>query len=224
MPRRFPNSNKDLAALETQPLLAAPSGTPPTRTLSYTMPPALRPGAAGGREDPFFSVAGTKKWRVFAQSWNSIVQNLRETDIISNDERDMLVFHFFQGRGSHHDVQPPGDSETGQPPDEFNKPVYLPVFQTAGCIERAVHLCEEVGNKFRNAPDSELPQPLIDLEKQFNEALRADVTVYEALTETCELGLFFIAKLLGQSNLRPSEMLPLSLRVPTLSTLDSTPS
>ena len=51
----------------------------------------------------------------------------------------MLLFHMFEG---------------------LTKPIYLPVFQTAGSIERAVHLCEEKGQAFRsvgNEPDN-VPQ------------------------------------------------------------------
>jgi hypothetical protein len=39
----------------------------------------------------------TEKWLFFSRAWNDIVTHLRETDIISNDERDMLLFHKLEG-------------------------------------------------------------------------------------------------------------------------------
>lgn len=47
----------------------------------------------------------------------------------------------------------------------------------------------------------------MELESQFFAALRSDVTVYEALTETCELGLVFISRLLGTT---PTPQIPLT--------------
>ncbi|KAG5186996.1 1,3-beta-glucan synthase component-domain-containing protein [Tribonema minus] len=60
----------------------------------------------------------TQKWAAFAAVWNEVINKMRESDVISNEERDMLKFHKFVG---------------------FMKPVYLPIFQTAGSVERAVH-------------------------------------------------------------------------------------
>jgi hypothetical protein len=152
MPRRFPSSKNDLTTLEAQPLLTA--GGLKSRNMSYTTPPLHPTNPHSGREDPFFALAGTKKWRVFAESWNTIVSNLRETDIISNDERDMLVFHFFQDKHFQPDPSSATSAASSNAMDEeFAKPVYLPVFQTAGCVERAMHVCEEMGTRFRALED-----------------------------------------------------------------------
>jgi len=57
--------------------------------------------------------------------WNEIIDNLRATDMLSNDEKDILKFHRFDVEG-------------------LNKQQYLPVFQSAGCVEKATNLVEEV--------------------------------------------------------------------------------
>ena len=59
----------------------------------------------------------TEKWLTFSAIWNDIVGHLRETDLISNYEKSTLLFHNLQG---------------------FQKPIYLPIFQTAGLIESVV--------------------------------------------------------------------------------------
>lgn len=59
----------------------------------------------------------TQKWAAFAAVWNEVINQMRLSDVISNAERDMLKFHSFTNA---------------------SKPVYLPIFQTAGCVERAV--------------------------------------------------------------------------------------
>ncbi|CAN0121210.1 unnamed protein product, partial [Phaeothamnion confervicola] len=56
----------------------------------------------------------TQKWAAFAAVWNEVINQMRQSDVISNAEKDMLKFHSFGG---------------------FSKPVYLPIFQTAGSVE-----------------------------------------------------------------------------------------
>ncbi|TFJ83846.1 hypothetical protein NSK_004943 [Nannochloropsis salina CCMP1776] len=140
--------------------------------------------------DEAFLDIGTTKWYAFATAWNKIVENLRETDIISNDERDMLLFYFFKG---------------------LSKSIYLPVFQTAGYVEKAARLCAEKGKEFRALPtdnvrdgDQSLKQKrdAIKSDKQrvdreLRELLNKDRTAYEAVAETLELTLDFLRRMLG---------------------------
>ena len=66
---------------------------------------------------------------LFAEAWNSVVEHLRLSDAVSDAEGDMLKFDHF--------------GET------FSKPVYLPVFQTAGALDLAAALAAEHAAKYR---------------------------------------------------------------------------
>jgi callose synthase len=225
MPRRFTASRNDLLAAaadaeERQPLVATLNAG--MQRLGNGTPNS---GAGGARPyyqsvssgDAFMDV-GTTKWRAFSTAWNKVVLNLRATDIINNDERDMLLFHFFTG---------------------FTKDIYLPVFQTAGSVERAVRLCGEKGKEFRAlaekgkelralADQAELQmqvdqhQPHHQHQQQqqhpykkaidnnraemtkVNSALwsdlSADRTMHEAVAETLELSLEFLVRMLGEDH------------------------
>src|SRR5690606_22638643 len=74
----------------------------------------------------------TQKWVIFARVWNEVIDHMRRSDIISNAERDTLKFDRF---------------------DWLSKPVYLPVLQTAGCVERALHLTVQTAAAYRAETD-----------------------------------------------------------------------
>ena len=52
---------------------------------------------------------------LFAEAWNDVISAMRNSDVINDYEREVLADRF------------PG----------FSKPVYLPIFVTAGALERA---------------------------------------------------------------------------------------
>ncbi|CAN0275368.1 unnamed protein product, partial [Discosporangium mesarthrocarpum] len=70
----------------------------------------------------------TQKWASFAAVWNEVINKMRDSDVISNAEQSILKFHSFSG---------------------FAKPVYLPIFQTAGSVELAVSVlaCASLSQK-----------------------------------------------------------------------------
>ena len=221
MPRRFTASRNDLLAAaadaeERQPLVATLNAGVQRWTGT--------PNSGGGGARPYyqsvssgeaFMDVGTVKWRAFSKAWNGVVENLRATDIINNDERDMLLFHFFTG---------------------FAKDIYLPVFQTAGSVERAARLCGEKGKEFRAlaekgkelralAEQAELQmqngqhhQQQQQQQNPYQKAmgnnkaemkkvddalwtgLSADRTMHEAVAETLELSLEFLVRMLGEDH------------------------
>ena len=61
-------------------------------------------------------------WSVFAAVWNEVIERLRLTDHITNIEKENHLFSTFTW---------------------LSKPVYLPLFQTAGCVETAIYSFRE---------------------------------------------------------------------------------
>jgi hypothetical protein len=163
--RRAEGSGRDG---ENTPLLARSN----SGRQSYTDPHSAVVAMGEGTK---FLTASLDRWKTFADAWNSVVANLRETDIISNEERDILKFHDFGGMSG------------------LNKPMYLPVFQTVGCVERVVQLVEEKGQAY-NQEEGEAQRK--ELEKSLWDALGRDLTMYEAAVETIDLGSFLVLKLL----------------------------
>lgn len=169
MPRTYTSSKQNLLELEAgeaQPLVPRPQ-------LGY------RSMSSGG---DFMDVA-TSKWKDFAKIWNAVVDNLRQTDVINNDERDMLKFHMYDNARV-----------------TFSKPIYLPVFQTAGSVEKAERICSEKGKQYRDAVDAENLAQQREVEATLWAELREDATMYEAVTETVELGLFLLERVLGDAH------------------------
>jgi len=111
------------------------------------------------------------RWVVFSHAWNEIISNLRKTDHLSNVEVENLTFSNF---------------------DWLSKPVYLPLYQTAACVESTAHLFKEAAMEFRR--EMEPHAKLLALER-FKAEL--DVTTLEAVGECFELVSFLIINLLG---------------------------
>lgn len=188
MPRTYTSSRNNLrelatAAEEAQPLVSSAAGAGVSSPMAR---PQLgyRSMSSGGE---FMDVA-TSKWKDFAKIWNAVVDNLRQTDVISNDERDMLKFHLYEE--SQH---------------RFNKNLYLPVFQTAGSVEKAERICSEKGKQYRDVERKDNPHADAqrrDVEASLWKELSEDATMCEAVTETIELGLFLLEKVLGDAHHR----------------------
>lgn len=123
----------------------------------------------------------TQKWAAFAAVWNEVINKMRDSDVISNKEKDMLKFHTFDG---------------------CLKPVYLPIFQTAGCVEQAVAIMAEEAKSWASE-DIEGLQPVQAKQRaeashhQMMQKIEADRTVHEAVSEVWELGAWFLRQLLG---------------------------
>ncbi|CAM9094798.1 unnamed protein product [Ascophyllum nodosum] len=115
----------------------------------------------------------TQKWATFAAVWNEVINNMRRSDVISNAEQGILKFHSFAG---------------------FAKPVYLPIFQTAGSVELAMSMIAEYVRLYDSEED---PARKGNHEAALRKAISEDVTVNEALSEVWELGVWLIRQLLG---------------------------
>lgn len=75
-----------------------------------------------------------QRWKIFARVWNDIIVKLRENDHISNAEKETYLFWTF---------------------DWLSKPLYLPLFQTAGCVETSIYAFKDVVSEFEAEPDVE---------------------------------------------------------------------
>ena len=113
----------------------------------------------------------SQRWVVFGRVWNEIISKLRDTDHLSDNEKDILLFSTF---------------------DWFNKPIYLPLFQTAGCIETSMHSLKDTATAYLDEMD---PQKKMLIIETFTDSL--DVTTKEAVTELWELLGWIFQKLLG---------------------------
>ena len=69
----------------------------------------------------------SQRWVIFGRVWNEIIIRLRVIDHLSDSEKDIMLFSTF---------------------DWLSKPVYLPLFQTAGCVETAMYLLKEAANQY----------------------------------------------------------------------------
>jgi callose synthase len=111
------------------------------------------------------------KWVVFARVWNEVIDKLRDNDHLSDAEREIYLFSHF---------------------DWLSKPVYLPLFQTVGLTEQAMHELMESVQAY--AAESDLQQKLMVVE-QFHEHL--STSTLEAVGEAWELSCHLLSRLLG---------------------------
>jgi len=146
----------------------------------------------------FSGAEDEEQWILFAEAWNEVIDAMRASDILSNKERDILAFDRFSG---------------------FSKPVYLPIFVTAGAMERASALAADAVSAYRPLADAAAVcrRDAADLENgasferqadkyaaaahqvktDLARALEADVVASEALDEVRELATWLLLRLLG---------------------------
>ena len=132
-----------------------------------------------------------RQWVVFAQAWNEIIEAMREGDIVSDAESFILKFNTLPG---------------------FAKPVYLPVFQTAGLVENAAAAAAELFNSAQQQQPNEPYEMLSSEERErlclsqvsagnaWNEKLARDVCTREAIAEAWELTSWLLRGLLGPTH------------------------
>jgi callose synthase len=113
----------------------------------------------------------SQRWVIFGRVWNEIICKLRDTDHLSDAEKEILLFSTF---------------------DWFSKPIYLPLFQTAGCVETSIYALKEAASSYLEEKE---PQKKLLVLETFNNAL--DVTTKEAVAELWELLGWVFQKLLG---------------------------
>jgi hypothetical protein len=135
----------------------------------------------------FLSNISNQRWILFARVWNEVVKNLRQGDHISNLERDRMLFSNF---------------------DWLSKPVYLPSFQTAGCIYGLIHKYTDASAEYSFETE---PEKKIAVIEKFNASI--DVTTYEAACETWELISWLLSRILGTVHGRDVECLLLKMNI-----------
>lgn len=146
----------------------------------------LEHGSAQKHLEPL-GAADEVQWVLFAEAWNDVISAMRSSDIITNYEREVLQFDRFPG---------------------FSKPVYLPIFVTAGAVERAVSMVSDAAAAYR--PLQKLATSLEDdvrarshaaaaraVDDDLAAALQGDVVATEAVDEVKELATVLLLKLLG---------------------------
>ena len=74
------------------------------------------------------SMLGNESLRFFAEAWNGVLDDMRQSDMINNHELQLLVFNKWQGAG-------------------FSRCTYLPVFITAGKLNEAIHQAAVIGSE-----------------------------------------------------------------------------
>ena len=87
-----------------------------------------------------------QRWVIFARVWNDVIKHLRESDHLNNAEKEMYLFSTF---------------------DWLSKPVYLPLFQTAGCVEVALYAYKNAAADFVAEQDVQKKIQVIEASKIF---------------------------------------------------------
>jgi callose synthase len=113
----------------------------------------------------------TLRWVTFSRAWNSIITRLRDTDLINDFEKGILVFTYF---------------------DWLSKPVYLPLFQTAGAVETVLYDFKATAEFYHKEPE---PEKKILVYERFKASL--DVTSAEAVAECFELSGWLLKQVIG---------------------------
>ena len=113
----------------------------------------------------------SQRWVIFGRVWNEIIRKLWETDHISSAERDIYLFTYY---------------------DWLSKPIYLPLFQTTGCISIIAIAFKETSYEILNENDNKKKMLLLET---YNKNL--SIASQEALSEFTELLQFLIQKLFG---------------------------
>lgn len=113
----------------------------------------------------------SRRWIIFGRIWNEIVSKLRDTDHINNKERDLLLFTSF---------------------DWLSKPIYLPLFQTAGCVEQVALAFMDSSKEFHTETDKQLKMKVIE---NYHKSLTS--TAQSAVIEAWELSAWMVSEVLG---------------------------
>ncbi|CAM9928009.1 unnamed protein product [Heterosigma akashiwo] len=173
----------DRSNLAPQPLSAAPKSA--LKNIGESQAAAL--GAEGEglgaqnlktRITEYLDVS-TTKWVAFGTAWNEIVNHLRATDTISNQERNMLKFHSFAG---------------------FRQPVYLPVFQMAGFVEQAVALFQGQVSLHGELTAQGEAAKAAAVAGGLPALLGENPTMKSACQEAWELAAFLLAQVMGDKH------------------------
>lgn len=134
-------------------------------------PPAVVQSSTNDSLMEEFLDVRSRRWVNFSIVWNEIVQSLRDGDLLSNSEMDILLFHKF---------------------DWLSKPVYLPLYQTAGRVETALHDYKNAAMSYHQENE---PSKKILVAEQLKQSL--DIPTWEAVGELWELVQWVLVQLMG---------------------------
>ena len=150
-----PNAASKSFAAPSQPTTPTVAGTP--AAAMDNVEPDLAESVA-----TFLDVR-SQRWVIFARIWNEIINKLRDTDEISNTEKQNFLFTNF---------------------DWLTKPTYLPLYQTAGSVGLATIAFKEASSQYLHESDSQKKMVILE---GFSKTMNA--TFLEAVQETW-FGLF----------------------------------
>lgn len=110
-----------------------------------------------------------QKWASFSVAWNTIIDTMRADDLISNRERGLLYFQRLDG---------------------YQREIYLPQFQLAGCFENFTATLSEFYSTGNEVTERDLQDKLL-------EVLGDNPMLEETLEEMWELTTWILANVLG---------------------------
>lgn len=141
----------------------------------------LRPLGVPNAAKRDFHQIKNQEWTVFARIWNEVVIKMRERDIISNRERELLLFSNFPW---------------------LSKPIYLPLYQTAGCVESTAILFKEACAEYESEPDKQLKVKVME---RYSTAVGR--YAFEAVHEAFEIFSWAVDGLMGNLHHEDCEMI-----------------
>ena len=104
------------------------------------------------------STLGNESLRFFAEAWNGVLDDMRQSDMVNNHELQVLVFNKWEG-------------------DSFSRCTYLPVFITAGKLNEAIHQATVIASE----GESTSLNKQLGLEAKLHAALGKDFAMREVI-------------------------------------------
>ena len=137
------------------------------------------------------------EWHAFALSWNKIVEEIRLEDLLSNAERDMMLFRFMDINKS-----PTRVLENSRQKSDTVPSYYLPLFLTAGAVDRLFQFFNQRAQIFRNLKDDSAAETLEmqKFEMFFLTNNTQTCLIREAINEFWDSTLWLISSLLGHKH------------------------
>ena len=116
-----------------------------------------------------------RKWAAFAVVWNDIIKQMREGDLVGNKEVGMLRFHIVN-------------------PNQFEREVYIPLFQVAGSMRQFFEVCSNVATMYQQSSDQ---ASRFSAGQHLEDQIHNDLVMEEAVSETWELAVWLLHNILG---------------------------
>jgi hypothetical protein len=123
----------------------------------------------------------SQRWVVFGRVWNEIIERLWLSDHINLAEKNIFLFTKF---------------------DWLSKPIYLPLFQTAGSVSMALVAFRDSSEDFQRESD-------VKVKMQVLEKFKSDmgVAAHEAVSEAWEIAVWVFQRLMGTVHYKDVERL-----------------